>query len=74
VTIARTDSRGRVVEHAGRKADDNVITEADVPAYSFTTSRLDDGAMMAAMVLVLRASTGAALCELAGNGEPGGPA
>ncbi|EYF07690.1 dioxygenase family protein [Chondromyces apiculatus] len=53
-------------------ATDNVINAEDAPDYSFQVEQMPDGAMLAWKTLVLRTSTGEALCQLQGAQQPGG--
>ncbi|WP_394840085.1 protocatechuate 3,4-dioxygenase [Pendulispora rubella] len=53
--------------------NDNVVGGADLANYTFETSRMSDGAMLAWKAIVIRSSTGTALCSIGGNGGGGGP-
>ena len=41
--------------------------------YTFTATRMDDGAMLASKAIVIRGSTSASLCTLGGSGGSGPP-
>lgn len=51
-------------------SNDNVVSSADAAAYSFSTQRMSDGAMLAWKTIVVR--TTSAACELTGSGGGGG--
>jgi len=60
--------------------NDNVVGGAAISDYTFQTSRMSDGAMLAWKALVIRSSTTADLCSIGGggggpppDGGPGGP-
>lgn len=56
-----------------KNTTDNVVGgESDMSKYTFQTARMTDGAMLAWKALVIRSSTTADLCSIAGAGGGGG--
>jgi hypothetical protein len=53
--------------------NDSVISAGSVAEYSFQTSRMPDGVMLAWKTIVLRSSPATSLCDIpGGGGGPGG--